>query len=83
MTCSSDTVQHHEGRTSQGLCNLAHTPLGVVDAPVVAVTKHHASIHHRSEVSQHCAPAVALNVYEPEQFRILDMFACYITSVGG
>lgn len=53
--------------TSKGLGNLAHTPLGVVDTPIVAVTEHHSSIHHGSESSQDSAPAVALNVNEAQQ----------------
>ena len=49
----------------------------------MAVTEHHASVHHGSQPSQHCAPAVALYVYEAQQLSILNVLAGNIASVGG
>lgn len=69
--------------TCQGLSYSAHSAFRVVDAAIVAVTEHHASIHHRSQPSQHRAPAVALYVNEAQQLCILYVLARYIASVGG
>lgn len=46
---------------------------GVVDAAVVAVAKHHAGVDHGRELRQHRAPAVALDVDEAQQLRVLNV----------
>lgn len=78
-----DASAQQKGPTSQGLSYPAHPSLGVVNAPIMAVTKDHASVHHGSQPSQHRAPAVALYVYEAQQLRVLYVFPGNIASVGG
>ena len=52
------------------------------DTSVVPVTEDHASIDHGREVRIHCAPAVAFDVNEAQQHRVLDVLACVVTGVA-
>ena len=61
--------------------NHANAPLGVVDAPGVAIGEHHPRIDHRCAVRWHHRPAEALHVNQAQQVLITDVFPGDITDV--
>ena len=58
-----------------------HPPLGVIDAPGMAIGKHHARIDHGRAIGGHHRPAVALDVDEFKQDWILDVLAGHAAHV--